>query len=608
MSDEQRRALGVSFVLLAMSLLCSTLSAKAAEPQLVSNHFDESREGWRIYDYNGGKPGGGNVFFPATWEKSGGVEDSGYIWADDSKWRVDVPEQPHSILPFIIYRDWVDGKALDIRGAKLSVFLRGDKLDLKGARCLFWAFNRKRGTRYHYTGEALKVSAGEWGRKQTIVLKNETKLWHASWSRMPDKPATLDEVLRECDSYGVSFVGFSDEVTGRFAMDELVIEGSQPETSAGWKDGKRYEIEGLRVSLSQPVVVARSKSFLWFPTLARFSNGDLMATISNYPDTQVRPDDSTALFVWSKDGGLTWGNKMVARYGDAHLTLPNGDELLLPHYLRPLSKGVMGAACSVRPRGQRHIRVMHDGVRVSGWSGPDRSLSPKHGLSGFMFNGQSILLKDGRYLVMLYGYLKGDRRHRLVTAVSKNGVDWKVRATIGDPNSALAGTDGPCESAVCRLKDGRLMCVFRLGSFTAFGKSFSDDEGQTWSEPVLMQGVFSVQPSLAMMKDGMVALSGGRPGVFLWINRDGDGEAWEKIEILANHNKFIPNEPIAMREWKTSSYTEIVALDDRHLLFIYDRTPHGISHDDGWKDIPDDSPETNSVWVVRVTVEKTADN
>ena len=239
MSDEQQRALPVSLVLSVMAVLCSALSARADEPQLVSNHFTGGHEGWRIYDYNGGKPGGGNVFFPATWEKSGGVENSGYIWADDSKWRIDVPEKPHSILPFIIYRHWVDGKALDIRGARLSLYLRGDKLDLKGAKCLFWAFNQKRGTRYHYTGAALKVTAGKWGQKQTIVLKNEAKLWHASWSRMPDNPARLDDVLRECDSYGVSFVGFSDEVTGKFAMDELVIEKARSETLAGWKDGKR---------------------------------------------------------------------------------------------------------------------------------------------------------------------------------------------------------------------------------------------------------------------------------------------------------------------------------------------------------------------------------
>jgi len=224
-SHEQQHLVSVR-VGLVLIALGGSLSVQADEGRTVRNQFNEGREGWRIYDYNGGKAGGGNVFFPAVWEKSGGVENSGYIWADDSKWRIDTPEEPDSILPFIIYRVWVKEKALDVRGAKLSLYLRGDELDLKRAKCLFWAFNRTRGTRYHYQGEPLKVTAGECGKRQTIVLKNGMKLWHESWSRTPDKPASLDEVLRECDSYGVSFVGFSAEVTGKLAMDELVIEPS----------------------------------------------------------------------------------------------------------------------------------------------------------------------------------------------------------------------------------------------------------------------------------------------------------------------------------------------------------------------------------------------
>jgi hypothetical protein len=48
----------------------------------------------------------------------------------------------------------------------------------------------------------------------------------------------------------------------------------------------------------------------------------------------------------------------------------------------------------------------------------------------------------------------------------------------------------------------------------------------------------------------------------------------------------------------TTAYTRIVATGDHELLYIYDRIPHG------WGEIPKDSAETNSVWVMRVTVEK----
>ncbi|NLY00217.1 MAG: hypothetical protein GXY83_29315, partial [Rhodopirellula sp.] len=106
-----------------------------------------------------------------------------------------------------------------------------------------------------------------------------------------------------------------------------------------------------------------------------------------------------------------------------------------------------------------------------------------------------------------------------------------------------------------------------------------------------------VQPSLAALPDGFVALSGGRPGLFLWLNADGTAATWQRVDLLANHNTHRPDEPIS-GPGNTSSYTEVVALDDVHLLCIYDRIPNG------WKAIAADSPETNSVWVVRVTLER----
>jgi hypothetical protein len=43
---------------------------------------------------------------------------------------------------------------------------------------------------------------------------------------------------------------------------------------------------------------------------------------------------------------------------------------------------------------------------------------------------------------------------------------------------------------------------------------------------------------------------------------------------------------------------EVVTLDEKHLLCIYDLVPHG------WPAIPKDSADTNSVRVVRVTLVK----
>jgi hypothetical protein len=150
------------------------------------------------------------------------------------------------------------------------------------------------------------------------------------------------------------------------------------------------------------------------------------------------------------------------------------------------------------------------------------------------------------------------------------------------------------------------MCAFRMGAVsTPYGKSYSSDEGRTWTAPVAIPGALSVQPSLAVMKDGMVVLSGGRPGVSLWFNLDGRGEEWQRAAI-------VPEEAAKATDisWKeimvhnrgdvvrTTSYTEVLALDERNVLVIYDYIPCG------WAPVPPDSTEANSIWVLRATVSR----
>ena len=362
-----------------------------------------------------------------------------------------------------------------------------------------------------------------------------------------------------------------------------------------WQAGNTIEMPGLKVTLSKPVLVARSKGYLWFPTVVRLSNGELAAMMSDYADEHVA--QGTSRITWSADGGLTWTPPSQALGGDGTLILPNGDLLWMPYYLRPLEKGGMGSPYQLCSRGQRTLRAVQPGVTIEGWPRPDKSLAPQLGISGFVCNGQTVPLKAGGYLATLYGYFRDTNRYSLVASESPDGFRWKIRAVIADERCELPGREGPCESAVCRLKDGRLLCVFRLDSGVPYGHCFSSDDGRTWTKPLQLKDAFSVQPSLAALPDGFVALSGGRPGLFLWLNADGTAATWQRVDLLANHNTHRPDEPIS-GPGNTSSYTEVVALDDVHLLCIYDRIPNG------WKAIAADSPETNSVWVVRVTLER----
>jgi hypothetical protein len=367
-----------------------------------------------------------------------------------------------------------------------------------------------------------------------------------------------------------------------------------------WLNHKTVNLNDMRVTLSEPVVVGRSRGYYWFPNLWRRPNGDLLATIS--PVADIYMSSIPYLATWSRDGGLTWSEPVVTNDGPQALQeMTNGDAILLPYVLRPRAGG-LGAPYTRIPAGTRTIEYVASGVLVTGIPGPDKSFMPGLDTGGFVFNGQTLQLSDGSYLATIYGELVDSPGSRIYTVKSTDGVQWVVDALIADASSNLPGKEGPGESAIIRLKDGRILCVFRVGSKFPFGLSWSSDEGKTWTPPVAMPGIFSVQPSLAVLPDGTVALSGGRPGLYLWLNSDGTGANYETIDMLAHHNECCPAESIPysddLSKQRTSAYTEVVAVGENQFLYMYDRVPNG------WKPIPEEMNETNSVWLVRVTVEK----
>jgi hypothetical protein len=370
-----------------------------------------------------------------------------------------------------------------------------------------------------------------------------------------------------------------------------------------WEMTKTVSLEGLDVSLSKPRLVARSHGYLWFPTMTRLSGGELFANFSTNLDAVVA--DRTSSVSWSADDGLTWSEPSSIMpkgdlYAETMLRLKNGDEMLFPFNLYPDGRAMRGWHQIVSGKtGQRKVTFTDKSLTVSGWPKPDRSFNENLGLSGFGFNGHGLTGKSGEYLATMYGYFKDERRYSLVMVESTDGLDWKLRSLIAGFDCPLAGGEGPCESQTIRLKDGRLMNIFRLDSSVPYGQTFSDDDGRTWSAPVAMKEAHSVQPSVALMKDGSVVLTGGRPGIFAWINRASDGQDWLQVDLKSHHNAHHPQDAITAGATftlgdQTTSYTEVVALDEHSVIVMYDRIPHG------WNAIPQDSQDTNSIWVVKL--------
>jgi len=384
-----------------------------------------------------------------------------------------------------------------------------------------------------------------------------------------------------------------------------------PASAGDWTIHSKIQLEGLRVELSEPVLVKKSRWYCWFPSLYRQPDGTLWAQMSAYPDIHV--SEAVGYLSRSRDGGLTWDEaRVVSEAGPCPVNLPDGSLIMLPYYLRQRPDGSMGSPCNViSPQGELAYRPA--GVTVTGWPRPP-AVSVELGTVGFVFNDQVVQGKQGEFLTTLYGTFAGDTRYSLLLAESNDGFAWRIRSTIAGPDCPLRGNEGPCEAALARLPDGRLMCLFRLDSFVPYGQAFSDDDGYTWSAPENI-GPGSVQPSLAVLPGGLVALSGGRPGIYVWFNTDGTGRNWQAVDIVAAHNACRPaadriNPDVRMgwgksvEEMKrsgdtgfTSCYTDLAVLDERTLLLIYDRVGFH------WLPIPDDSEETKSVWVMRLRVD-----
>ena len=164
---------------------------------------------------------------------------------------------------------------------------------------------------------------------------------------------------------------------------------------------------------------------------------------------------------------------------------------------------------------------------------------------GPLFMRSIIERKDGSLVALMAGWFKSDTAlcpygrgrpysRTYVCESSDGGETWQYLTTIGYDE---LGSEGYNEGSMRRLANGEWLAVLRTGSEKDFKChdnpimwSVSRDEGRTWSEPQ-RTGVEGAYPSLAVLSDGLLVMSYGRPGAMLVFSHD-DGRTWTEQTVV----------------------------------------------------------------------------
>ena len=334
----------------------------------------------------------------------------------------------------------------------------------------------------------------------------------------------------------------------------------------------------LRVTIGQPWTIissARAKGQHIYPMLWRLRDGTLLL------DYHVEPDIDAAkrACLRSVDNGKTWApDPPRVHREEAVLQLRDGTVLAYdPKTIAVAgskqSKGVMYRSRDGGRTFQGPIEVTVNMPKACVLPGPDAA-GRCYGAPGYQyavdgiggpvsFWREGLELPDGSLLAVLMAWWEGDSKNRCVAAISKDqGLTFDYLSTVGyDPDSVFAaGTrnEGFNESALSWTSAGDILCMMRIGQLEGqpLHQARSSDYGRTWSKPACV-GVFSVDPDLVLMSNGVLACSYGRPGNFIMFDPTGTGENWQKPILI-------------LWEGGLTGYTGTREIAPGKLLYVYD--------------------------------------
>jgi hypothetical protein len=377
-----------------------------------------------------------------------------------------------------------------------------------------------------------------------------------------------------------------------------------------------YEVsEKMAVRVGPPVVVALSApgetrwGFHQFPALGRLPNGDLLCTFNEQADAVAAYGGKTGAYV-SPDGGTTW-RPADGRAPALNAPHPAVSELFDGEYLAVPATAPFNAAQAkialpapagsyadyvknhlywladfpepVRkrfaelpalrwtPRTRRWTptSVTYDVRGLLLWAragGAERFLLPRTWFERRVLRvGAELMYAEYRATYLLDGETLPVRAPVALMVSNDNGRSFQRRSTIAhDPT----GGAGMYEPRLALGSGGELVCVIRRTDREQkpMALTVSTDAGRTWTPPQNLFE-FGVWPSLTTLDSGVMALSFGRPGVWLSLSLDGRGRDWTAPIAIR------PGDPENLLTG-TCGYSDLLALDATSFLLVYSEFEH----------------------------------
>jgi len=361
----------------------------------------------------------------------------------------------------------------------------------------------------------------------------------------------------------------------------------------------------LTVKMGDPAIIdVAAKPERWgffqFPTIYRSLDHAVVAKWNMSNDEMESYGKENQSFSLSKDNGKTWSEVRKDPVSGDGLVLPGGERIAIytPPALKvedvqlPKSVGASLATSSSKageftfykldqlPPELKGVYINRLNKGETNWTHEHAVLndpqSVRYSLRGhfpIVWWGDMRIASDNAIIAGIYpGFLLGKAGQTDPSGVffyrsTDNGRTWEIQGRIpytpdlkADPDGDKIHVLGFTEPAFEILSDGSFLCVMRTGDLNPMYFSRSTDMGVTWSKPESFTQA-GVLPRLLQLKNGIIVLTSGRPGVQMRFSIDGKGEKWtDPFEMLPFDNE---------KATVSCGYTGLLATGPDSFLLIY---------------------------------------